>query len=762
MPFGLINAPATFQRLIDRVKVMLGDVKILAYLDDIIVLSSTFTQHLEDLRKILETLKENNLAINLDKCNFCCATVKYLGHFITPEGLRVDPAKVLAITELPSPKNLKHLLSFVQTCSWYRRFIPNFSAISEPLTRLTKKNTPWNWGHSQEKAFSDLKICLTTAPVLKQADETKPYFVKTDASNYALGAVLVQGEGAEEHPIEYASRLLTPAEKNYSTTEREALAVVWALNKFRGYIEGSRVKVISDHQALKWLLSLKTPTGRLARWALLIQAYDVSIEYVPGKANVVADALSRPHCTDENGNDCGLCSVVVDAPSRSPVEIRQEQLKDSHIANIIRALEDVSGENAIYWSGKGYVMNNGVLYKYNPEGDREDAQLLVPEHEWKNTLSVYHDDPMAGHYGSDKTYQRIARRYYWKGMRKFVEAYVKNCIMCQRYKPSNLKPAGLLQTTAVNQRFETLSFDLFGPLPTTPNGNNWILIVEDLASGWIELFALESADAEACAMTMVNEVFLRYGIPRRIHSDNGPQFVSAVMQKMTYCLDIKHTYTPVYHPAANPVERKNRDLKTQLAILVQNDHRSWSDKLACIRFAMNTATSSVTTYTPAYLTFARELRTPDDNAHDLKQIVLSENFVPEITPKLLQLAETLRRAKEVKEMKEEDRKALADKTRRPDPGYKSGDLVLANVHAVSNTNQGRSAKLAPRRDGPYLIKAKQGATSYILAKPDEPEKGIGTFHTSALAPYTGDTSNLPPPIQPLRKRGRPKKNQPTK
>lgn len=761
MAFGLRNAPSTFQRLIDRVRISLEDVKMLAYLDDIILFSSSFVDHLADLRKLLRKLMEYNLRVNLDKCRFCCSTIKYLGHLITPTGLKVDPDKVSAILSYPAPANIKHLLTFIQTCSWYRRFIPDFARASEPLTRLTKKNAEWTWTAEQQSAFDKLKMFLTTAPILRQADSQKPYIVKTDASNYALGAVLVQGEGKDEHPVEFASRLLTPAERNYSTTEREALAVVWALSKFRGYIEGLPITVITDHQALKWLMSLRSPTGRLARWALQIQAYDITIKYTPGRTNVVADTLSRPVCDKTSSAECGVCSVEVEMPKRSPTEIRDEQLKDDYIGRIVKALENVErNEDAVYWSDKGYLLNNGLLYRYNPIDDSEEAQLVVPQHEWSNVLSAYHDDPLAGHYGADKTYQRIARRYYWKGMRKYIEAYVKNCVPCQRYKPSNLKPAGLLQTTPMNQRFETVAFDLFGPLPPTASGKSWIFIIEDVATGWVELFAMETASAENCAQILMSDIFLRYGFPRKLISDNGPQFVSAVMQQLTFCLNIKHTLTPVYHPAANPVERKNRDMKTQLAILVGDDHGTWDDKLPSIRFAMNTATSLTTSYTPAYLTFARELRTPDDNTHDFRQIILSENFIPEITPKLLMLANTLVRAKEIKEMKEERQKEVADRGRRKDNGYNPGDLVLATTHPVSNLSRGVSAKFCPRRDGPYLIMNRHGVSSYVLSDPNTPGQPLGVYHTSALTPFQGGDSPLPQPVRPLKKRGRPRKDNP--
>lgn len=277
---------------------------------------------------------------------------------------------------------------------------------------------------------------------------------------------------------------------------------MWAVNKFAGSIDGLPVTVVADHQALKWLMSLKSPTGRLARWALLLQGFDITIRYSPGRTNVVADTLSRPSCTDDNTEHCSVCSIIVDMPRRSTSEVRHEQMKDDKIAKIVKALEcdTTDSESAHYWSSKGYFLNNGLLYRNNPNLDSDDAQLVVPEHEWANVLATYHDNPLAGHYGSDKTHDAIARRYFWNGMRKYIEAYVKKCPDCQRYKISNQKPAGLLQTTVMNQRFEVISFDLFGPLPASPNGMTWIFIVEDLATRWVELFPLQTATAEQCEL----------------------------------------------------------------------------------------------------------------------------------------------------------------------------------------------------------------------------------------------------------------------
>ncbi|GFV32294.1 transposon Tf2-9 polyprotein [Trichonephila clavipes] len=573
------------------------------------------------------------------KCHFASSRVKYLGFWITQKGIEVDPEKVASILDIPPPKNVKELQSFLQTCSWFRRYIQDFAKISRPLSYLTKKKVKWQWGFDQQNAFQTLKNSLTTSPVLKQADGTKPYIIRTDASNYALGAVLLQGEGSDEHPIEYASRLLTPAERNYSTTEREALAVVWALKKFRGYIEGTEITVASDHQPLKWLLNLKSPTGRLARWALEIQSFNLKVQYIPGKANVVADMLSRP-VTQEEESFCEENNITIaDMPTRSCKDMREAQLKDDSLKKIIDSFESpLKTEEYANWTERGFLMNQGVLYRYVPDAASAEAQLVIPTAERELIMERHHNDPMAGHYGEEGTFQKIARRYYWTGMRKYISDCIKKRPECARFKATNQKPAGLLRTPVYSQKFEVIAIDLFGPLPQTDTGKQWIFIVEDCATKWVELFALSQASARQCATTLIEEVFMRHGIPRRIISDNGTQFVSAVLQQICFTLNISQNFIPVYSPQSNPVERKNRDLKPRLAILVGDDHSSWYSKLPVIRFAMNTTVCDTTGHTPAYLLFGRELRTVDDVVQDFKSVVHNDNFVAKITPYLKRFA----------------------------------------------------------------------------------------------------------------------------
>ncbi|GFV34898.1 retrovirus-related Pol polyprotein from transposon 17.6 [Trichonephila clavipes] len=503
MPYGLRNAPATFQRQMNRFCNGLEDILALPYLDDIIVLSETFEKQMFDLKTIFERVLRFKLKANREKCHFASSRFRYLGFWITQKGIEVDPEKVASILDIPPPKNVKELQSFLQTCSWFRRYIQDFAKISRPLSYLTKKKVKWQWGFDQQNAFQTLK----------------------------------NREGSDEHPKEHDSRLLIPAECNYSTTEREALAVVWALKKFRGYIEGTEITVASDHQPLKWLLNLESPTGRLARWALEIQTFNLKVQYIPGKANVVADMLSRPVTQEEESFCEENNTTIADMPTRSCKDMREAQLKDDNLKKIIHSFESpLKTEEYANWTERVFLMNQGVLYRFVSDADSAEAQLVIPTAERELIMERHHNDPMAGHYGEEGTFQKIARRYYWTGMRKYISDYIMQCPECARFKATNQKPAGLLRTPVYSQRFEVIAIDLFGPLPQTDTGKQWIFIVEDCATKWVELFALSQASARQCATTLIEEVFMRHGIPRRIISDTGTQFVSAVLQQICFLL----------------------------------------------------------------------------------------------------------------------------------------------------------------------------------------------------------------------------------
>ncbi|KMQ85099.1 reverse ribonuclease integrase, partial [Lasius niger] len=264
MPFGLHSAPATFQRLLDTILGPALEPHVFVYLDDIIILSRTFDEHLELLAEVFRRLRDARLRFNPEKCRFCIGQLKYLGHVIDRDGIRTDPEKVSAVNNWPEPTTVKQVRQFLGMASWYRRFIASFSLIAAPLIRLTKKNARWSWGPAEGDAFRALKRTLVSAPVLACPDFSRPFVLQTDASTDGLGAVLTQNYEEGERVIAYASRTLNGAERNYSATELECLAVVWGIRRMKGYLEGYRFTVITDHQSLKWLQRLEAPTGRLA------------------------------------------------------------------------------------------------------------------------------------------------------------------------------------------------------------------------------------------------------------------------------------------------------------------------------------------------------------------------------------------------------------------------------------------------------------------------------------------------------------------
>ena len=293
MPFGLKSAPATFQRLMNNILMGLIGFRCLVYLDDIIIFGETLEEHNERLKEIFQKLREHNMQLEPDKCEFLKTELQYLGHVVTAEGVAPDPKKVESIVRFPTPKTQKDVKSFLGLAGYYRRFISDFSKIAKPLNDLLKKNIEWSWTEKQENSFQELKSKLVKPPVLQFPDFTQPFILTTDASAYAVGGILSQGEIGKDRPIAFASRTLNNAEINYSTVEKELLAIVWSCKHYRPYLLGRKFTVVTDHKPLLWIFNVTDPSSRLLRWRLLLEEYQFNIVHKAGVKNVNADALSR-------------------------------------------------------------------------------------------------------------------------------------------------------------------------------------------------------------------------------------------------------------------------------------------------------------------------------------------------------------------------------------------------------------------------------------------------------------------------------------
>ncbi|PNF18384.1 hypothetical protein B7P43_G12483 [Cryptotermes secundus] len=293
MPFGLKSAPSTFQRMMNNVLSELIGNRCLVYMDDILIIGETLEEHNSKLRAVFEKLHESNLKIEPDKCEFLKEELSYLGHIVTAEGVKPDDKKIEAVVKFPIPQSQKDVKSFLGLAGYYRKFIADFSAIARPLTNLLKKENEWNWTEKEQTSFDLLKIKLTNTPLLQYPDFSKPFILTTDASGYAIGAILSQGKLGQDKPIAYASRTLNKAELNYATVEKELLAIVWACKHFRPYLLGRKFQIVTDHKGLTWIFNVKDPSSRLMRWKLLLEEYDYEIQYRAGHRNCNADSLSR-------------------------------------------------------------------------------------------------------------------------------------------------------------------------------------------------------------------------------------------------------------------------------------------------------------------------------------------------------------------------------------------------------------------------------------------------------------------------------------
>ena len=551
MPFGLCNAPATFQRLMDCVLAGLHWQSCLVYLDDVIILGRSFSEHLHNLRDVFDRFREAGLKLKPSKCTFGQKEVAFLGHIVSDKGVATDPAKVAAITNWPTPRNRKEVQQFLGLGNYYRRFIKDFATIAKPLHRLTETGREFLWTESCEEAFRKLQGKLASTPILAFPDFAQTFVLDTDASNEGIGAVLSQVEDGKEIVIAYASRVLTKAERAYCITRRELLAVVTFIQHFRAYLLGRHFVIRTDHGSLTWLRSFRNPEGQLARWLEQLQEYDFDIVHRPGRKHLNADALSRIPC-----QQCGRESHAMDTEqpttATAPVnmvgeadlisglsrqEVREAQLSDPNIGDALRAKEETSDTPNRTLQGRSPTskrlfqlwdqlrVKDGLLWRMyeSVDGTTFTLQLVVPGKYRQQIVQELHSGALGGHLGADKTHAKLKERFYWPGYWTEVRLHCEACTSCATRKTPAPKRRAPLQPIQAGHPLEIVAMDLTGPFPESPEGNRYILVVGDYFTKWMEAYALPDQEATTVAQKLVDEFFCRFSVPEQLHSDQGKQ-----------------------------------------------------------------------------------------------------------------------------------------------------------------------------------------------------------------------------------------------
>jgi len=751
LPFGLTNAPSAFMRMMNDALRPLLDSCCVIFLDDILVYSTDAEEHRVHLRQVLDLLRKHKLYGKLSKCEFGVTETEFLGHVISGKGISPCVDKVEAITSWPLPKNLRALRRFNGLTSYYRRYIKDYAKICGPLTDLTKKDVPFIMGDRERTAFENMKTKMSTAPVLVIPDPSKPFVVTTDASDFAIGAVLEQEKDGHMHPCAFYSKVLSPAERKWSTYGKELFAIVEAMRIWEIYLQPGKVTIYTDHQPLKYYKTHKPQLRRLENYVDLAARFEFDIHYKPGRKNVVADALSRR----DEAAVMELGHVSMDSREEMLGKIRKGYARDKFFSKVLAAIHGTSNE-----SGRKQSKWRRIFMYAAPEGliyyiSALTPQLCVPDAEGlRNSLLYnYHDRPTAGHPGIEKTISNIKRLYWWPSLRKDAKRYVLSCDACQRNKPSHMLPLGALQPVdAPPARWDTINIDFIVKLPKTRRGHDAIFTVVDQGTRMVRWIPGKTNDsAPTLARHFVDNVFRTFGMPATVASDRDPRLASRFWTALCKIFQIQRNMTTPFHPQGNGLaEGANQQIEQMLRHYANRAQDDWDEWLPILEFAYNDTEQESTKMTPFFCNFGRHPRRPDVLSANMDLLEKVDNeavrrFTQRMQEVLIEAQTALKEA-------QQRQKWFGDR-RRTDMEFEVGDRVMLSTKDVT-MEADRSLptkKLGPRFYGPFRIVEKKSAVTYRLELPAN-MRIHDTVHISRLKKYheqpedmRRDVHERPPP-----------------
>jgi hypothetical protein len=718
MPFGLCNAPSSFQATMTLIFEPYLRKFVIVFFDDILVYSKTMKDHLRHLKLVFECLIQHKFYLKQSKCTIAQKSIEYLGHVVSAAGVGPDPEKIAAMTKWPTPKTIKQLRGFLGLTGFYRKFVQHYATIAQPLTALLKKDA-FVWSSEADQAFHALKDAMTKAPVLTLPNFDEDFVIETDASGIGMGAVLIQ----RGHPIAYFSQKFCPKLLNSSTYVRELCAITAAVKKWRTYLLGRKFTIYTDQRSLRELMTQVIQTPEQQFYLSKLLGYSYEILYKPGGQNRVADALSRMHDTE------AVClSITI------PQWEFLEQLKLDHsVQQMVQQIKDNPTAHP------HYKVQHDLLFFNN--------KLFIPDSSpfKKLLLEEFHSTLTAGHGGIDKTFGRLKENVYWVGMKQDVINFVNACLVCQQTKTPTHLPYGPLQPLHIpNEVWEDISMDFIVGLPSF-QGYTTIFVVVDRLSKAAHFGTLTTNfTASKVADLFAHMVCKLHGMPRSIVSDRDPIFLSHFWQDLFKLCGTKLRMSTAYHPQSDgQTEIVNKALQQYLRCFVHDQPRTWGKFLHWAEWNYNTSIHSSTGITPFQAVYGKP-------PPSLPQYLAGASKIEAVDTELLTRDVILAKLRAKLLKAQQTMKFYADKRRAPHP-FKVGDLVFVKLRPYRQASLGtqRTHKLSKRFYGPFEILKAVGPFAFELKLP--PSSRIHpVFHVSQLKPCHTPADmplNLPPEAQ---------------
>lgn len=718
VPFGLANAPSVFMRFMNKIVNSLQSTnlgqgqesatnpEVLAFLDDLLLPSYDVTSGIRLLDSVLGKFEQENLKLNMKKCAFLLEKITYLGHDISFDGIQPCESKLTSVSKFPTPSNVHEIRQFVGLCSYFRKFIFNFAIIARPLTELTQKGVCWIWGNKQQNSFDELKKKLCEKPVLALYDRKLPTEIHTDACKLGIAGILLQQQydGALK-PVMYFSRVTSREEAMYHSYELETLAVVESLRKFRIYVVGIHIKVVTDCTAVRETLTKRDLVPRIARWWMMIQDYDLQVEYRPGERMRHVDALSRNPIDSVNVNrlevtDWFFTVQYQDEKTKRIIELLKNGCTDTDITN-------------------NYSLSNDRLYRKTLNGNR----LVVPDLARWRILQMHHDE--VGHVGISRCSELIKNDYWFPKMSRFIKKYVSSCLHCAYGKGEYGKREGMLHSIPKpTEPMRTVHIDHLGPFCKTKKGYQYIFVLTDSFSKFVMAEPARTVNSVE-TIRILKRLFSYFGYPNRVISDHGKAFTSRYFKRFATQKQFRHTLNAIACPRANgQVERTNRTLLDALrSVGTSESANNWDNDLPQVIWGINNTCNNTTGYKPYDLMFAQAGRSVCDVG---------------ATDRPVEPVQTRRRnAARKTKLASAKMKQHYDKRRKSSTVYKKGDLVLWKQAPTSSASR-VNTKLDDIYSGPYVVVQVLGNDRYRI-RSIKGMRGyksfIGLVASDSLRPY---------------------------